>query len=105
MPTGPVLWRGSSNQPLVPLTERGRARYADHVAATSEAAGKRMQAAIEGGRVWMIGIPGREVKRENVRLQAFCAYGAAEDLPDPVARAIDSLCLDVGRLSERIEAS
>ena len=51
----------------------------------------------------VIGIPGREVKRENVRLQAFCAYGAAEDLPDPVARAIDSLCLDVGRLSERID--
>ncbi len=51
----------------------------------------------------VIGIPGREVKRENARLQAFCAYGAADDLPDPVARAIDSLCLDVARLRERID--
>jgi serine O-acetyltransferase len=48
------------------------------------------------------GIPAREVKRENARLQAFCAYGSDPDLPDPVARAIDSLCLDVAALRERL---
>jgi serine O-acetyltransferase len=51
----------------------------------------------------VIGIPAREVKRENARLQAFCAYGSDPDLPDPVARAIDALCLDVGALRQRID--
>jgi serine O-acetyltransferase len=51
----------------------------------------------------VIGIPAREVKRENARLQAFCAYGSDPDLPDPVARAIDSLCLDVAALRQRID--
>jgi anaerobic ribonucleoside-triphosphate reductase activating protein len=69
LPQGHV-WRGSSNQPLVPLSERGRARYADHVDATSDATGKRMQAAIEGGRVWMIGIPGRG---DMAQVEALCA--------------------------------
>jgi len=69
LPQGNV-WRGSSNQPLVPLSERGRARYAEHVAATSDATGKRMQAAIEGGRVWMIGIPGRG---DMAQVEALCA--------------------------------
>jgi anaerobic ribonucleoside-triphosphate reductase activating protein len=58
LPRGNV-WRGSSNQPLVPLSARGRARYAAYVDAPADGAGKRMQAAIEGGRVWMIGIPDR----------------------------------------------
>jgi len=53
------VWRGSANQPLVPLSERGRTRYAAHVGQTAEGAGKRMQASVEGGRVWMIGIPAR----------------------------------------------
>ena len=53
------IWRGSANQPLVPLTERGRRVYAEHVDALAERDGKRVQAAIEGGRVWMIGIPAR----------------------------------------------
>ena len=73
LPQGRV-WRGSSNQPLVPLSERGRARYADHVDAASdvasEAGGKRMQAAVEGGRVWMIGIPGRG---DMAQVEALCA--------------------------------
>jgi anaerobic ribonucleoside-triphosphate reductase activating protein len=69
LPQGNV-WRGSSNQPLVPLSERGRARYAEHVAATSDATGKRMQAAIAGGRVWMIGIPGRG---DMAQVEALCA--------------------------------
>lgn len=58
LPQGNV-WRGSSNQPLVPLSERGRARYAAFVDTPVAEGGKRMQAAVEGGRVWLIGIPGR----------------------------------------------
>lgn len=65
------LWRGSANQPLVPLTTRGRTRYAAHVEADATAGGnKRMQAAVEGGRVWMIGIPGRG---DMAAVEALCA--------------------------------
>lgn len=50
-------WRGSANQPLLALSERGRARYADFVEAEDE---RRLQAAVDGdGRVWCVGIPGR----------------------------------------------
>ncbi len=69
LPQGNV-WRGSSNQPLVPLSARGRERYADYVEAASDAGGKRMQAAVEGGRVWMIGIPGRG---DMAQVEALCA--------------------------------
>ena len=64
------VWRGSGNQPLVVLTERGRRRYAGHVDAAADAAGKRMQVAVEGGRVWMIGIPARD---DMERVEALCA--------------------------------
>lgn len=64
------VWRGSGNQPLVPLSERGRRRYARFVDAPADAAGKRMQAAVEGGRIWMIGIPGRG---DMARVEALCA--------------------------------
>ena len=67
---GTRVWRGSDNQPLVPLSERGRARYATHVDAAAEAAGRRMQVAIDGGRVWMIGIPERG---DMARLESLCA--------------------------------
>ncbi len=69
LPQGRV-WRGSSNQPLVPLSARGRERYAIHVDASAEAGGKRMQASVEGGRVWMIGIPGRG---DMAAVEALCA--------------------------------
>lgn len=52
------LWRGSANQPLVPLSPRGAARYATHLTAPAED-GKRMQVAAEGRRLWFIGIPQR----------------------------------------------
>ena len=64
------VWRGSHNQPLVPLSERGRARYADYVEAPAGTGGKRMQAAVEGGRIWMIGIPERG---DMARVEALCA--------------------------------
>jgi anaerobic ribonucleoside-triphosphate reductase activating protein len=69
LPLGNV-WRGSSNQPLVALSARGRERYAEFVEAPADAAGKRMQVAIEGGRVWMIGIPARG---DMARLEQLCA--------------------------------
>ena len=75
--TAPVshVWRGSRNQPLVPLSERGRARYAEYVEAPAAAAGKRMQVAVEGGRVWMIGIPERG---DMARIEALCASRGLE---------------------------
>ena len=64
------VWRGSGNQPLVPLSARGRARYASHVDAPADATAKRMQVAVDGGRVWMIGIPARG---DMARVEALCA--------------------------------
>ncbi|MDR2688997.1 MAG: radical SAM protein [Azoarcus sp.] len=61
------LWRGSANQPLVPLTALGQQRYAGQAEAAAE---KRMQVAVEGGKIWMIGIPRRE---DMARLEALCA--------------------------------
>ena len=69
LPQGHV-WRGSANQPLVPLSDRGRARYAAFVDAPVAADAKRMQAAVEGGRIWMIGIPGRG---DMAAVEALCA--------------------------------
>jgi len=69
LPQGHV-WRGSANQPLVPLSDRGRARYAAFVDAAVAAGAKRMQATVEGGRIWMIGIPGRG---DMAAVEALCA--------------------------------
>jgi anaerobic ribonucleoside-triphosphate reductase activating protein len=69
LPQGNV-WRGSGNQPLVPLTPRGHARYAAHVDEAADAHGKRMQAAVEGKRVWLIGIPARG---DMDAVEALCA--------------------------------
>jgi anaerobic ribonucleoside-triphosphate reductase activating protein len=68
LPQG-AIWRGSRNQPLVPLSARGRARYAQWLEAPADA-GKRMQATVEGGRVWMIRIPGRG---DMAAVEALCA--------------------------------
>ncbi len=69
LPLGKV-WRGSSNQSLVPLSERGRARYAEHIERNAEDSGKAMQVAVEQDRIWMIGIPARG---DMARLEALCA--------------------------------
>ncbi len=53
------LWRGSANQPLVALSERGRQRYAPYLQAPADAQGKRMQVGISGQRVWWVGLPAR----------------------------------------------
>jgi anaerobic ribonucleoside-triphosphate reductase activating protein len=52
------VWRGSANQPLVPLAPLGEARFGPHLETPAEA-GKRMQVAANGGRLWFIGIPHR----------------------------------------------
>lgn len=61
------LWRGSANQPLVPLSPLGEARYLNNREAEAE---KTMQAAVENGRIWMIGIPGRN---DMAALEQLCA--------------------------------
>ena len=53
------LWRGSANQLLVPLSDRGRTRYAPYLDAAADTFGKRIQVGVEEGRVWFVGIPGR----------------------------------------------
>lgn len=69
LPLGNV-WRGSSNQPLVPLSARGRTRYASFVDQPAHESGKQVQMAVEGGRVWMIGIPDRG---DMARVEELCA--------------------------------
>jgi anaerobic ribonucleoside-triphosphate reductase activating protein len=63
------LWRGSDNQTLVPLSARGEARYAEYVEAPQVTDDKRMQVAVEDGRLWMIGIPHRG---DMTALDALC---------------------------------
>ncbi|MFD0685028.1 4Fe-4S single cluster domain-containing protein [Actinomadura fibrosa] len=62
---GSLLWRGSANQRLVPLSPLGRERYGAQagVGDTEEEAGPRVQVSVdegpEGRRVYYIGIPRR----------------------------------------------
>lgn len=53
------LWRGSANQGLVPLSDRGRARYTAYLEAPADTFGKRMQVAVDAGRAWYVGLPAR----------------------------------------------
>jgi anaerobic ribonucleoside-triphosphate reductase activating protein len=53
------VWRGSSNQPLMGISERGQARYAEFLDAKVDDAEKRIQTSVDGNRVWYIGIPAR----------------------------------------------
>lgn len=62
-------WCGSANQPLIPLTERGLARYALFLDETADKPGKHMQVAVENGRIWMIGIPDRG---DMAQVEALC---------------------------------
>lgn len=63
------LWRGSANQPLVPLSERGCVRYAPWLEAMAEAESKRIQTVIDGQHVWVAGIPARG---DLEALEALC---------------------------------
>jgi anaerobic ribonucleoside-triphosphate reductase activating protein len=53
------VWRGSTNQPLLPLSARGRKVYAQYLNAAADPANKRIQTMLDDGRVWYVGIPGR----------------------------------------------
>lgn len=53
------LWRGSSNQPLLPLSDRGHKKYAEYLDAPVESCAKRIQTLVDGQRIWYVGIPGR----------------------------------------------
>ncbi|MGA5541354.1 4Fe-4S single cluster domain-containing protein [Mycobacterium sp. NPDC051198] len=63
-----LVWRGSANQQIVGLTDRGRCRYADHADRTT--ASPQMQVTVTDGRVWMIGIPRRgDLRRLELALR------------------------------------
>lgn len=62
------VWRGSANQPLMPLSALGEARYAAYREAPA-AEGKCMQVAADGARLWFIGIPHRG---DMAALEALC---------------------------------
>lgn len=51
-------WRGSDNQPLVPLSERGRARYARYRDMPPPGRGE-VQIGVGDDEIWYIGIPQR----------------------------------------------
>lgn len=53
------VWRGSSNQPLVPLSDRGHEKYTGHLNTLADHTTKRIQTMLDGERVWYVGIPGR----------------------------------------------
>lgn len=50
----------------------------------------------------VVGIPAREIGAARAKPTEFCAYGSTGDIPDPVARALDSVCADVSSLRARI---
>jgi serine O-acetyltransferase len=86
---------GSGAQVLGPFTVGKGARIgANAVVLTEVPAG-----------VTMVGIPARMVLRKPKEGEpAFCAYGLSdENLPDPVARAMDSLRAQVAALMDRVE--
>lgn len=63
------IWRGSANQTLIPLSPLGCQRYASLADEMAFAQGKNMQVSVEGGRIWMIGIPDRG---DMERLEVLC---------------------------------
>ena len=70
-----LLWRGSANQQLIPLTARGRRRYEPYLDAETDH--PALQLSVENGQVWMIGIPRRgdlrrletALRRDGVQLE------------------------------------
>jgi serine O-acetyltransferase len=52
--------------------------------------------------VTVVGIPAREVARQPAKTNEFCAYGSSGDLPDPIARALDSVSVEITALRRRV---
>ena len=50
----------------------------------------------------VVGIPAMEVGQQPAKTSEFCAYGSSGDMPDPIARALDSLCSDIVGLRRRV---
>lgn len=69
------VWRGSSNQPLLAISERGNKKYAASVDALADQAGKRIQTMLDGERVWYVGIPGRG---DMAALESACKVRGVE---------------------------
>lgn len=68
------LWRGSANQALLPLSPRGRVRYAAYLDAPADS-DKRMQLSADGERLWFVGVPGRGDMRA---MEARCRESGIE---------------------------
>ena len=65
----PGQWRGSGNQPLVPLSQLGRARYGGEARFAEDR--PRIQVSVEDGAAWFIGIPRPgDLKRLEDRVRA-----------------------------------
>ena len=64
------VWRGSANQSLVPLSELGHRRFGDYVSKPLTDTDKKMQVAVEHGKIWMIGIPARG---DMEKVEALCS--------------------------------
>lgn len=67
--SGPRLWRGSANQKLIALSELGQERYAPFTEENLPSE-REFQVQIQDGRIWFIGIPGRN---DMEKLEAACA--------------------------------
>ena len=67
-------WCGSSNQKLVALSARGNQRYSGGPASVAPP-GKRIQALVDGQRVWYVGIPARG---DMERLEELCRARGVE---------------------------
>jgi anaerobic ribonucleoside-triphosphate reductase activating protein len=52
-----LVWRGSANQRLVPLTRLGWVRYAAYLTARSDR--PAVQVAVDGDRFYVVGVPRR----------------------------------------------
>jgi anaerobic ribonucleoside-triphosphate reductase activating protein len=62
-----LRWRGSENQPIVPLTALGRSRYADAMAEGKA----ELQFRVDAERIWYIGIPrAGDLERIEARCRA-----------------------------------
>ena len=63
-------WRGSANQSLVPLSDLGHQRFDAYVSKPLADTDKKMQVAVEHGKIWMIGIPARG---DMEKVEALCS--------------------------------
>lgn len=53
------VWRGSANQSLQLLSERGISRYTRYLNTLADDSNKHIQTMLDGERVWYVGIPAR----------------------------------------------